>query len=816
MRSGVLLVVVLLSWICVAMGQTQIVNNGGFEVPNGGEWNLSGAGAVITNGAAAQSGSGFLSMGNVLSANQSAFQTVTFPPNLISAVFGFNFEVVSSDQFANDDVLSLFVLDTNQNVLINVGSVANVNAVSPPSYISVTTNLATYSGQANVSAFAGKSVELFFKVTSDPNFGNQTSFNIDNVTMVIGTTADIPANDNFASSITLATNSNPVTVTATNNFATKESGEPNIAGNPGGHSLWWTWTAPAAGVVTITTAGSSFSTLLGVFTGASLTDLVPVASSNGSLRGTASQVTFGVSPGTRYSIAVDGVNGQSGTINLSLNFGLNKKPPVVAITSPVSGAKITKSTVVVKGTTTDIVDVSLVQYRLENAAGTNDYQPADGTKSWTATVTNLIPGPNTIRVRAFDIGGNVSAGLGRLVNFVVLSPLTVSVSGSGSVVPSLNGHLIGIGLTVSVTARPGPSSIFAGWTGDLTAETAALRFSMQSNMVLQANFIPNPFTPVSGVYQGLFFHTNAVAHESSGFLNATISHAGSYTAKVVLAGANYAIHGQFSATGTASNAIVRRGLPAVAVELQLDLDGGGLAGQLGTSNWTAQLNAFRAEINPPVGNYTLILPASSVQDDSTQPGGDGFGTVRVDKSGRVSFSGTLGDGTPMAQQSIVTPNGQWPFYVALPADTGSIFGWLGFQSDSNSDIGGQLTWFKLAHARPFYPAGFTNQIDAQGSLYQFINGVPVLNFTDGQVVFANGNLAEDFTNQIVLTADSKVTSANGLTLTISKPNGLFRGTVVNPATRKPIAFKGAILEKQNVASGLFLGTNQTGRVSWGP
>ena len=107
-------------------------------------------------------------------------------------------------------------------------------------------------------------------------------------------------------------------------------------------------------------------------------------------------------------------------------------------------------------------------------------------------------------------------------------------------------------------------------------------------------------------------------------------------------------------------------------------------------------------------------------------------------------------------------------------------------------------------------------MDAQGSLYQFTNGVPVLNFTDGQIVFANGNLAEDFTNQIVLTADSKVTSTNGMTLTISKPNGLFRGTVVNPATRKPIAFKGAILEKQNVASGLFLGTNQTGRVSWGP
>jgi len=46
--------------------------------------------------------------------------------------------------------------------------------------------------------------------------------------------------------------------------ATKEPGEPAHAGNDGGASIWYSWTAPSTGNVTITTEGSSFDTLLGV------------------------------------------------------------------------------------------------------------------------------------------------------------------------------------------------------------------------------------------------------------------------------------------------------------------------------------------------------------------------------------------------------------------------------------------------------------------------------------------------------------------------------------------------------------------------
>ncbi len=804
----------VLGFMGPALGQTESIINGGFELSNAGEWQISGAGAFITNGPQAASGSGYLSMGNVAGANQKVYQTIRFPTNLISAVFSFDYAVVTSDTFVNDDILSVYVLDTNHNTLAFLGSTSNLSPT--PGYVHVTTNLVTYTGQTNLSSYAGRTVQVYFQVTTDPVYGSLTTFDIDNVSVLIGTTADIPPNDNFTNSIVLPTNSVTLTATGTNTLATKEPGEPNIGGNPGGHSVWWSWTAPAIGTVTISTAGSSFVTLLGVYTGSSVSNLTAVAANNGNNRGGPAQVTFNVTPGTQYQIAVDGYSGQSGTIALSSKFTLDTKPPIVTITAPAAGAKVTNSTVVVQGKASDNVAVALVQFRLENGAGTNDYQAATGTNTWTATVTNLIPGPNTIRVRALDTSGNVSAAATRVVAFVVVSPLTLTVSGGGTVTPNLNGQLLAVGASFTITAKPSIGNIFTGWTGDFTTNVAVLKFTMQSNLMLQANFIPNPFIPVAGVYQGLFYDTNGAAHQSSGFLKATVTSAGSYTTKILLAGASYSLSGRFSATGASSNAIAPKGLPIIAVQLQLDLGGGGLSGQLSSGTWTAELNAFRAMSSPPAGRYTLVLPGG--EGEPTQPGGDGFGTVTVQATGSVSFTGTLGDGTKVTQTTILTPGGQWPFYAALYAGKGSIFGWLKFSDETNSDITGPVSWFKLAQPGLFYPAGFTNQNNAEGSIYQFTSGVPVLNFTNGQVWLANGNLSASFTNQITLNSASKVTnqSSNVLSLTLTTSSGLFKGSVVNPATRKPITISGVVLQKQNFGRGAFLGTNQTGRVYFGP
>jgi hypothetical protein len=60
-----------------------------------------------------------------------------------------------------------------------------------------------------------------------------------------------PPNDDFTNRLKLS--GSRLSLLATNFGATKEVGEPNHQGNPGGSSVWYSWTAPASGRVTLST-----------------------------------------------------------------------------------------------------------------------------------------------------------------------------------------------------------------------------------------------------------------------------------------------------------------------------------------------------------------------------------------------------------------------------------------------------------------------------------------------------------------------------------------------------------------------------------
>ena len=121
-----------------------------------------------------------------------------------------------------------------------------------------------------------------------------------------------------------------VVANASNVSFTKQTGEPNHAGNPGGKSIWWRWVAPTSGPIKISTAGSAINTLLGVYTGTAVNALTKIASDNNSLGGTnRSQVTFNATSGTPYLIAVDGYNGASGKITMALDLSTAVVPPTL-------------------------------------------------------------------------------------------------------------------------------------------------------------------------------------------------------------------------------------------------------------------------------------------------------------------------------------------------------------------------------------------------------------------------------------------------------------------------------------------------------
>jgi hypothetical protein len=136
-------------------------------------------------------------------------------------------------------------------------------------------------------------------------------------------TTAIPPNDNFANATVLAGTSTGVT--GSNANATKEGGEPNHRpGNAGGASVWHRWTAPSNMSVTISTEGSSFDTVLGVYTGSSVAGLVTIVQNDDAdADHRTSRATFNASAGTTYRIAVDGYDGAEGAVELSVNPAWN-------------------------------------------------------------------------------------------------------------------------------------------------------------------------------------------------------------------------------------------------------------------------------------------------------------------------------------------------------------------------------------------------------------------------------------------------------------------------------------------------------------
>ena len=144
--------------------------------------------------------------------------------------------------------------------------------------------------------------------------------------------AAAPANDNFTNAAALS--GLPANATGTNVDATTESGEPeltDIVGTPAGRSVWWSWTAPSDGDVTVDTCGSSFDTVLAVYTGGSVEALTPVARNDiafddcgGTDQSGDSKLSFTADSGQVYRIAVDGsvpywLSDMTGSIALALN-----------------------------------------------------------------------------------------------------------------------------------------------------------------------------------------------------------------------------------------------------------------------------------------------------------------------------------------------------------------------------------------------------------------------------------------------------------------------------------------------------------------
>ncbi|MBI4658935.1 MAG: S8 family serine peptidase [Verrucomicrobia bacterium] len=200
----------------------------------------------------------------------------------------------------------------------------------------------------------------------------------------------------------------------TNKLATIEPGEPLHAGAPASAaSVWWQWTPANDTSVIVDSSGSTFDTVLAVYTNATLPALRLVASADDSDTRKQGYVIFDAIGGVTYHIAVAG-NSQTelGTVRLRIQprGGPDDRAPEIMITSPFSGLTVTNATdnrIVVTGTAVDSgpnasgVEAVLVTVNAGEAGR------AFGTANWSSTNT-LELGENTIQVVAMDAAHNAS------------------------------------------------------------------------------------------------------------------------------------------------------------------------------------------------------------------------------------------------------------------------------------------------------------------------------------------------------------------------------------------------------------------------
>ncbi len=176
-------------------------------------------------------------------------------------------------------------------------------------------------------------------------------------------------------------------------------------------------------------------------------------------------------------------------LTLMANFKDAGKP-TVSIVTPTLNQQWTNGGFNVTGKAGDNMAVAGVYYSL-NGSGWAVASTVNNWTNWTANVT-LTPGTNTVQAYAVDTTGNFSATNTVKFEYVVRKPLTVQITGSGTVSPSYNNVLLAINENYRMTAKASPGFGITNWTdGSSTVITngATLQFTMRTNLTLVANFV---------------------------------------------------------------------------------------------------------------------------------------------------------------------------------------------------------------------------------------------------------------------------------------------------------------------------------------
>jgi len=251
---------------------------------------------------------------------------------------------------------------------------------------------------------------------------------------------------------------------------------------------------------------------------------------------------------------------------------------------------------------------------------------------------------------------------------------------------------------------------FAHWSGASSSTNNPIVITMTGDKSVTAVFEDLPavdFSTLAGAYNGLIVDGRSVSAATAGSLNVRLSASGAYRGIAVLGGIRQFVAGQFDRFGYAPFTL-RRG--SLSGSLQIDAAGTKMTGTLTDGKKAPDVLLYRTGMATNAaalaGTYLLsIAPTNAVQRAGTV-------TMTLSPRGLVRIHGTLGDATPFAERTALTPDGRVSIMAVLYGGRGVLAGWLDLSPEA---VTGNVQWVRPPNSRSHeFPDGLAIEVPVTG------------------------------------------------------------------------------------------------------
>ncbi len=682
----------------------------------------------------------------------------------------------------------------------------------------------TLSFSINDDALTEGSETFTFKLSA-PSAGNVV---LDPATpIVIEDNDGAPSNDNLADAIVIAGSTASLTVPS--GLATEEAGEP-VGGL---QSVWYRWTAPADGVLTVGANSVNFGDLnISLYSGTSIGSLVPLLDANPDNGGQifqegAAAPSFAVASGVTYSIAIHGYSSADvGATTFTLDFKNQSSPTLAA-----SIFSFTKDRYdVLESGTNAVITIRRAgatdkpsSVHFSTSLTTSDPEDANSS-DWTPFAE---PDVDYTTQNATEIAFAVGE---------TTKQVQVAISNN--------------------TKKEGTEHFFVRLAG--ASEDSEIAGPAHATVLIHEG----KALPVSYFYYDNF---NGVLHPQSGpggegTILVKLTSSGAFTGTIILDGAKLGFKDAFpplpgTNPGDSSTKMVhiaRTGLPDVVLTFLYEIDAQYNTHLHGTVTDGSSISTFatpnpayfdKRNPTPILGTFTIILtPDAAVPAAIRAPG---FLSLVVKPKGVFTLLGGLPDGTKIAASGTLTYSGyenvtingssfsstsyqnvyDAAFTAPLYKGTGHISGTmhLGYGSDPTpapaiGDGTASIRWVHPAMAAGPVLTAFAAPLESFVSRFTVPKGGLVLPVTAPQnfnLAFTAGGLPS-ITPLGTFTAKGPVAfpigATNAPSLIVNAKTGLFLGKFTPSGGGKPVPFQGAVSRNRLDGTGNFLNGSAAGSV----